>query len=655
MPAAAPSKKVLLVSTDAGFAAGLTAPFKAREYEIVVVPNPREASAKLEKEEFAAILADQSRLAAADRQALLQWRQIKPELAYFVFETLGTLSPSEAAPLRRLVWPLPAGFTDQVRAAEKPVIFLADQALLASGALQSILVQAGIRPLAVPSVSKLDEVLRQAHEEGQKVSATSLMSIIREAGPVPVSVVTLVSYPGGFAEALPIDLEIRRKFPSAVCYFVSSLEPMRAFVEDPKRNGLIALMRDQSGRAAAILSDSSQVRRAPAAAAAGAPSGKDTILLVDNNKSILENVAGALRGAGYDVTTSIDVEESLRLLKERGAFHLALIGAAIAYAKHTGLELAQKLRERDPDLRIIFMIEGFPAQAALKGVSQAVELGLDDALIKPIDTSRLLLSVQRALERRFLLRENARLLKEVQESARKLAQINSFQSKFFAMVAHDVKNPLTAILGYSEVLEGKLKSMAAELKFAGHIRSAAKTLNFLISDLVDLAAIESGKLRVNMAPMDLATVVSDVRTRVEVVAKQRNIQFSAEVPPKIPSINGDPARLGQVIQNLCTNAIQYTKEGGSVTIRVDLEPEWITVGVTDTGIGISKEDLPRVFERFFQTAEAQAMRKAGFGLGLKIAREIVQLHGGDVGVESELGKGSRFFFTLPIPKPLKAA
>ncbi len=105
-----------------------------------------------------------------------------------------------------------------------------------------------------------------------------------------------------------------------------------------------------------------------------------------------------------------------------------------------------------------------------------------------------------------------------------------------------------------------------------------------------------------------------------------------------------------MIQNLSTNGIQYTKEGGSVTIRVDPTPGWITVSVIDTGIGIKKEDLPRVFERFFQTQEAQAMRKAGFGLGLKIAREIVQMHGGEMGIESEFGKGSRFYFTLPIPK-----
>jgi len=97
------------------------------------------------------------------------------------------------------------------------------------------------------------------------------------------------------------------------------------------------------------------------------------------------------------------------------------------------------------------------------------------------------------------------------------------------------------------------------------------------------------------------------------------------------------------------------KEGGKVTIEVAVSPEWVIVGVRDTGIGISKEDLPRVWERFFQTKEAQTMRKAGFGLGLKISREIVQMHGGDMGIESELGVGSFFFFKLPIPKTQASA
>jgi two-component system sensor histidine kinase VicK len=138
------------------------------------------------------------------------------------------------------------------------------------------------------------------------------------------------------------------------------------------------------------------------------------------------------------------------------------------------------------------------------------------------------------------------------------------------------------------------------------------------------------------------------KLRVEIAAQKRKLNFGMEVPPVLPPLAGDDARIGQVVQNLCTNAIQYTKEGGKITIRVENTPDRVIVSVIDTGIGISKEDLPRVWERFFQTKEAQGMHKAGFGLGLKIAREIVLRHGGEMGIESELDAGSRFFFYIPI-------
>ncbi|MEK7656630.1 MAG: ATP-binding protein [Elusimicrobiota bacterium] len=133
------------------------------------------------------------------------------------------------------------------------------------------------------------------------------------------------------------------------------------------------------------------------------------------------------------------------------------------------------------------------------------------------------------------------------------------------------------------------------------------------------------------------------------MADKKQINFQVSVPDGLPKFNGDPLRIGQVVQNLCTNAIQYTSDKGAVYLHVQTGPTYVTVSVRDTGIGISKEDLPRIFERFFQAQNAQQMRRAGFGLGLKIAQEIVKAHGGGIGVDSELGKGSVFYFTLPIP------
>jgi signal transduction histidine kinase len=457
--------------------------------------------------------------------------------------------------------------------------------------------------------------------------------------------VAVAPFNGTMAEAETLDAMLRSESPETVCYFISGTDTAHYAVQALKEARPVALPREQAGRIAGILADISHGGEARLK-----KRELERILLLDNFKPALTTLGQALQAAGYEVVQTMDGEEAMRLCS-KGAFHLAVVGTAITFAEHSGAELAQKLRERDPDLRIIFMVDQYPLQAALKGVSQVVELGLDDALLKPVEASRLIFSVKKALEQRFLKLENDRLLKETQELNRQLAAINGFQKNFFATVAHDVKSPLTAILGYSEVLTGKLKAMPSEQRYASNIQTSAKTLNVLISDLVDLAAIESGKLRVEIGTLNLMAVIQDVYERVKIAAQKRNLNMTLEAPPVLPPLAGDDARVGQVVQNLCTNAIQYTKEGGRITIKAEVLPDRVVVSVIDTGIGISKEDLPRVWERFFQTKEAQGMRKAGFGLGLKIAREIVQRHGGEMGIESELGVGSRFFFHIPLKKP----
>ncbi len=646
--------RVLVVTTEKALLEEMTPSISGRGLELFCVPSLNYAAAQLGAGEFFAMVVDFGQIASTEREAFLALHTANSKVHFFTLETSSSNAPFSSSPLRRIGWPLPAGFADQIRTTDRPVVILADQTLFTTSAIQGAFQQAGVQSVFLESTQGLIGFVHKQNEAriivSQPKKPKSLWSrlggeeeTVSETMPF-LSKVVVALFPGTMEEAEDLDSRIRTAVPEAVCYYISGMDTMRYAIQALKSGHPVALPREQAGRIAGILFDSSE-------SGAVRPSEKEKgrVILLDNLKPILASLGKALMGAGYEVTTSMDGEEALKLC-EKGAFHLAVIGTAIAFAQHSGAELAQKLRERDPDLRIIFMVDRYPLQAALQGVSQVVELGLDDALLKPVEASRLIFSVERALERRFLLLENARLLSEVQEFNRKLAQVNGFQTKFFAMVAHDVKNPLTAILGYAEALGVKLKSLPSELKYALNIHSAAKTLNLLISDLVDLAAIESGKLRVEIGTLDLLSVVNEVRSRIEIVAQQRKINFAVELPPALPVLAGDPVRIGQVIQNLCTNAIQYTKQEGKVTIKVEAAPDRVIVGVVDTGIGISKEDLPRIWERFFQTAEAQKMRKAGFGLGLKIAREIVQMHGGEMGIESELGVGSRFFFHIPIKK-----
>jgi signal transduction histidine kinase len=648
-----PKGRVLLVGAEASLNAELTPSMLAREYEIVPVADAREAAQKLSTEAFTAVIADFAKVLPADREALAKLQQEKQAFSLIGIEAASSLSPSMSAPLRRVPWPLPRGFLDQVRSVEVPVVFLVEPALFITQGMQGMLRQAGVQFFQMDSPVGVIEMIRDqtAKAETARTKAKPKAGFWEklsgapkeEDGPELIGRVAVAKFSGPGSEASQLDVRLRQSLSNAVCYLVTTIDPFKAATMAVGNGQPALLPREFAVRIAELLAGATNSVKT-------SPREKERLLLVDNDMPTLSRLTEVLIELGYDVVTTVNGEEAMKLATEK-PFHLAAIGgSALETKKLTGANLALKLRERDKDLRIILMVDQFPVQDALKGVSRAVELGLDDAVLKPIDASRLVLSIQRALERRFLILENGRLLQEVQISARKLAEVNGFQTKFFATVAHDVKNPLTAILGYAEVLAMRLRDKPDELKCAAHINNAAKTLNLLVSDLVDLAAIESGKLRVELGTLDLTAVVNDVKSRVDLVAQKKQLQLAVRIPPTIPLLRGDPHRIGQVIQNLCTNAVQYTKEGGKISIESVILPDWIVVGVRDTGIGISKEDLPRVWERFFQTKEAQTMRKAGFGLGLKIAREIVQMHGGDMGIESELGVGSFFYFKLPIPK-----
>ncbi len=644
--------KVLCLSNDRALVTALGQAMGGRGFDLMLVGTVVDAAAALTGDDWAGFVADGANLKAMDRQALTAVHRQRAALPFVWLETLATLSPIEDTSLRRLGLPLPAGFADQVRACGKPVVFLVEPGVFASRALQTALLDAGVQTVAIENVVGLADMMQRQEEYRQRQTPKPMLkSFLAKLGAssdqaqessVPLSRVIVARFPGPLAEAEAFDAKLRQTLPQAVCYFVSGIDAVAEAVKSIRAGVPAMLVRELAGRVAGVIADSAQ--------AVAPRQQKPRLLLCENQRALLEQYAQALVPNGYEVAPAETGDQVLAMTATPGAFNLVVLGLPLAFMQNSALEIAKKLRERDPNLGIVLLIDPLPLPTALQAVTQAASLGLDDALIKPVQPGQLLYSIQKALERRFLLLENARLLKEVQASNQKLAQLNDFQKKFFAVVAHDVKNPLTAILGYAEVLGMRLKD-GTELQCVNHIHSAAKTLNLLISDLIDLAAIESGKLRVNLGELDLTQVLSEVSGRVNVVAGQRKIRYIVDCPAQVPALQGDPARIGQVIQNLSTNGIQYTKEGGSVTVKVEVGPQWVTVGVIDTGIGIKKEDLPRVFERFFQTEEAQKMRRAGFGLGLKIAREIVQMHGGELGVESEFGKGSRFFFTLPLPKP----
>ena len=242
-----------------------------------------------------------------------------------------------------------------------------------------------------------------------------------------------------------------------------------------------------------------------------------------------------------------------------------------------------------------------------------------------------------------------------EELARKndeLTHLDELKSDFMATMSHELRTPLTSIIGYSDMM---LAGMTGELNekqtnFAESILQSGETLLGLINDILDLTKIEAGKLELNYETVDLRAALLGVLPVVKPRAQDKRIRISTFLPTDLPLVWADPGKLNQILLNLLTNGVKYTHENGSVSVEARPQGELVEIWVTDTGIGISKEDQERVFQRFTQVDSSATRTQGGTGLGLAITRELVELHGGKLRVQSKLGKGSSFIFTMPISK-----
>ena len=245
--------------------------------------------------------------------------------------------------------------------------------------------------------------------------------------------------------------------------------------------------------------------------------------------------------------------------------------------------------------------------------------------------------------------ENVRLFDEIQDKSRQLEEASRHKSQFLANMSHELRTPLNAILGYTELILDNIYGdtpdrMRATLE---RVQRNGRHLLGLINDVLDLSKIEAGQLTLSIGDYSLRQVVHDVFGAVESLAKEKRIGFKVEMPAELPQGRGDERRLTQVLLNLVGNAIKFTDQG-EVVIAASQANGAFKVAVRDTGPGISSIDQGRIFEEFQQADNSITKTKGGTGLGLAIARRIMEMHSGQLWVESEVGAGSTFIFTLPV-------
>jgi len=229
-------------------------------------------------------------------------------------------------------------------------------------------------------------------------------------------------------------------------------------------------------------------------------------------------------------------------------------------------------------------------------------------------------------------------------------EINRAKSEFVSIVSHELRTPMTAVKGYVDMM---LREMVGPISdeqrsFLQIVRTNIDRLTGLVNDLLDISRIETGRLRLNLERVALSEVVDDVtRTLYPRVSEKQHI-LDVRVPATLPEARADVKSLNQILTNLIGNAINYTPPSGRITISAHADDRFLVVNVADTGVGIAPEAQRRVFERFFRGDDPYVRAATGTGLGLPIVQSLVELHGGRIWLQSEVGKGSTFSFTLPL-------
>lgn len=291
--------------------------------------------------------------------------------------------------------------------------------------------------------------------------------------------------------------------------------------------------------------------------------------------------------------------------------------------------------------------------AALAAILVAVVLGLVFSRLVTSPIKQLTLAAKNVANGDFSKRVHQKSRDEVGDlsvafnsMAEQLDKKEQNRRQLLADIAHELRTPLSVVQGNLEAwLDGVIAPTPEHIAMA---HDEVILLARLITDLRDLSLAEAGQLKLNQVPAELEELIGAVISGIERRAREKNIRVAAELPPDLPPVSVDEHRIQQVLHNLLNNSLRYTPVGGTIKIGVHVEtPGQVTVYVADNGSGIHPEDLPHIFDHFYKADRSRHRGHGGSGLGLAIVKQLVEAHGGRVWVESQLAKGSTFFFTLP--------
>jgi len=360
---------------------------------------------------------------------------------------------------------------------------------------------------------------------------------------------------------------------------------------------------------------------------------KPRLLVADDEDSFRMLMARALEDSGFEVTQASDGDEAVLAARER-SFDLALLD--VRMPKIDGIGVLRMLRSDSPTTDCI-MITGYQD---VKIAVEAIKLGAKDFLSKPINVEEL---VQRV---RSVLRAHTAE-----------AHIRELQVEFTSKLLHDLLTPLHTLRSAINFLEKEIMGNLTkpQQNVLQSVNGTIKNMDALLNDMIDLSLFESGRVDIEKIPTNLDELIPAICTRFKPQISAKNISLKLRINENVPTVEVDPEKIEQVMDNLLENAITYTPESGSIEVSLSVKNqspdiagrEFIEVGVSDTGKGIAKSELPFVFDKYKEFLTGKISDQKTTGLGLAICRSIVEAHKGMMSVESEVGKGSTFRFFLP--------
>jgi signal transduction histidine kinase len=369
------------------------------------------------------------------------------------------------------------------------------------------------------------------------------------------------------------------------------------------------------------------------------------ILVIDDEIGMREGCKRALTSYGFQVSVAEHGAEGLRKLDE-GRFDLVLLDAMMPGM--SGLELLQRIQEYDPDI-ICVMITGY---ATVELAAQAMKQGAQDFLPKPFTSDELLTVVQRGIaqrQRQLALKKQREQNEEsfqLERTRQEMAKLDAIESRFMLVIVHELRNPAGVIKSYLQLLRSGLADEDEWDEYLEKLDLRASQLLDMLDDLLELAHLKGRRGPARVKPVAIAEIFAEVAAPFRSAAKAKGLDFEVQIHAQ-PTMMAQSGHLQSLWRNLLDNAVHYTPKG-KVTVTLAEQKGQVVTTVSDTGIGISTEELTRIFQEFYRADGAKEEVEMGTGLGLPIVNQIVKIYGGRIEVDSRPDQGSTFTVSLPL-------